>query len=314
MIKGIKRISTVGMSREDWLAERRKSIGGSDAAAVCGLSKWESPYSVWANKRGLTPEKEQTEAMRQGRDLEGYVAERFCEGTGLKVRRENAILINPKYPFAHANVDRMIVGEDAGLECKFTSSLNIKRFKDVEFPEDYYVQCVHYLAVTGCLRWYLAVLVAGRAFYMFELKRDEDEIKSLMDQEAEFWHGYVETGTEPPIEGSEATAETIDAIYLSDAGGDCDLSLYESDLKTYLNLGEKISNLKHEREEIANNIKLYMKDDRYGFSTIASVSWTSSVRERFDVASFKRDHPGVYSRYIKTSPVRTFRISAINSN
>ena len=107
MIKGIKRISTVGMSREDWLAERRKSIGGSDAAAVCGLSKWESPYSVWANKRGLTPEKEQTEAMRQGRDLEGYVAERFCEGTGLKVRRENAILINPKYPFAHANVDRM---------------------------------------------------------------------------------------------------------------------------------------------------------------------------------------------------------------
>ena len=73
---GIKHISTKGMSREEWLKLRKKTIGGSDAAAVVGLSKWASPYSVWADKTGKVPDKEDSEAMRQGRDLEEYVASR----------------------------------------------------------------------------------------------------------------------------------------------------------------------------------------------------------------------------------------------
>ncbi len=59
---------------------------------------------------------EDNEAMRQGRDLEEYVAYRFCEETGKRCRRKNAILKNTDYPFAHANVDRWVVSENAGLE------------------------------------------------------------------------------------------------------------------------------------------------------------------------------------------------------
>ena len=81
-MRGIQKVSTKDMSREDWLVERRKTIGGSDASGIMGLSKWASPYSVWAEKTGRVPEKEDTEAMRQGRDLEEYVALRWCEETG----------------------------------------------------------------------------------------------------------------------------------------------------------------------------------------------------------------------------------------
>ena len=120
-MRGIKKVSTVGMSREDWLEQRRHTIGGSDAAGIIGLSKWSSPVSVWADKTGRLPDKLDTEAMRLGRDLEGYVARRWMEATGKKVRRLNAMLYNELYPFAHADIDREVIGERAGLECKTTS-------------------------------------------------------------------------------------------------------------------------------------------------------------------------------------------------
>ena len=148
-MRGIQRVSTKGMNREEWLMRRRKTIGGSDAAGIVGLSKWASPFSVWADKTGRAAEKEDTEAMRQGRDLEDYVARRWMEETGKRVYRLPAMLYHPKYPFAHADVDRMVMGENAGLECKTTFSLDLKQFNGVEFPVQYYAQCIHYLAVTG---------------------------------------------------------------------------------------------------------------------------------------------------------------------
>lgn len=54
------------------------------------------------------------EAMRQGRDMEDYVARRFSEKTGLKVRRSHQLYRSKEHPFQIADVDRMIVGEDAG--------------------------------------------------------------------------------------------------------------------------------------------------------------------------------------------------------
>ncbi len=102
----LKRIDTRNMQREQWLQIRRKTIGGSDAAAIVGLSHYSTPYSVWANKTGRIPDAEDNEAMRQGRDLEEYVAKRWEEATGKSVRRCNVILYNSQYPFAHADIDR----------------------------------------------------------------------------------------------------------------------------------------------------------------------------------------------------------------
>ena len=116
MLEKCEMISTAGMPRQEWLVLRRTGIGGSDAAAVVGLSAWATPYTVYMDKLGLLPEKEDTESMRQGRDLEEYVAKRFQEQTGKKVRRCNYMILNPRYPFALADIDFRIVSENAGLE------------------------------------------------------------------------------------------------------------------------------------------------------------------------------------------------------
>ena len=80
----IERIKTTHMTRKEWLLERRKSVGGSEVGAILGLNQWASPYSVWANKTGRVPDAVPNEAMRQGTDLEEYVAKRFSEKSGLK--------------------------------------------------------------------------------------------------------------------------------------------------------------------------------------------------------------------------------------
>ena len=89
-----KLISTAGMEREEWLRQRKNGIGGSDAGAVCGLNPYVSPVQVYLDKISDKISDYDNEAMRQGRDLEEYVARRFTEATGKKVRRANMIYGN----------------------------------------------------------------------------------------------------------------------------------------------------------------------------------------------------------------------------
>lgn len=143
-------IHTAGMSREEWLEMRRTGIGGSDAGAVCGLNPYSSPMSVYYDKTAKDVKDDyDNEAMRQGRDLEDYVAGRFMEATGLKVRRSNMMYRSKEHPFMLADVDRLIVGEDAGLECKTASAYSADKWKNGEIPPYYQIQCYHYMAVTG---------------------------------------------------------------------------------------------------------------------------------------------------------------------
>lgn len=106
-----KVVSTLEMPHEEWLRYRKKGIGGSDAGAICGVNKYRSAVSVFLDKTTEQTSEFDNEAMRQGRDLEQYVAERFCEETGKKVRRANAIFSHSELPFMLANVDRLVVGE-----------------------------------------------------------------------------------------------------------------------------------------------------------------------------------------------------------
>ena len=154
--------STKGMDIEEWRNLRRKSLGGSDASVIVGLNNWKSSYTLWADKKGYLPNTEDNEAMRIGSDLEEYVARRFTEATGKKVKRRNYMFLHDKYDFITANVDREIVGEKAGLECKTTNVFAKSDFENGEIPLYYYCQCMHYMAVMGYEKMYLAVLVLGK--------------------------------------------------------------------------------------------------------------------------------------------------------
>lgn len=77
-----KLVSTLNMEHSTWLKYRRKGVGGSDAGSICGLNPYSTAIAVFQDKVQQLPEKEDNESMRQGRDLEEYVARRFMEETG----------------------------------------------------------------------------------------------------------------------------------------------------------------------------------------------------------------------------------------
>jgi putative phage-type endonuclease len=311
MIKSIEKIDKRGWSRERWLQERRKGIGGSEAAAVVGLNPYASPFSVWADKLGKLEEKETTEAMRQGTDLEDYVARRFSEQTGKKIRQSGFMYRNPAYPWALANVDRLIVGEDAGLECKTTSQLNLRKFKGGEFPASYYVQCMHYLAVTGCQRWYLAALIYSTEFKVFTIERDEDEIKALMDAEHDLWK-HVQNRTPPETDGSKATTDALSQIYTGTyEDSPVDLTPVKINLARLAALKAEAKRLEEGIAAEENAVKRYMGDSVYGKTADGwSVSWKNQTRRTFDHKSFLLAHPSTDAEnYYKTSNSRQFRVN-----
>lgn len=298
-------------SREEWLELRKGYIGGSEAGAVVGLDSYKSPYSVWAEKTGRAPGFEGNIITRVGSYLEDLVATLFCEETGKQVRRKNRMMVNDKYPWACADVDRMVVGEEAILECKTTNSFPVmKDLRTGSFPDRWYCQMMHYLAVTGKKKAYLAVLVASRDFYWFELERDEAEVEALMTSEQDFWW-CVDTDTPPDTDGSEATTEALATIYADEVSGSM-ASLFgrESLLAERSQLKSQQKALDERVKEIENRIKADMGEAEKAACGRFSVSWKSQSRRSFQEREFQKDHPDIDLRpYFKTSTSRVFKVT-----
>ena len=297
-------------NKEEWLALRQNFIGGSDAGAVIGMNQYKSAYALWAEKTGKIPGFEGNLTTEVGAYLEDFVAGLFERETGKKVRRKNRMMVNEEYPFACADVDRVVVGENAIVEIKTTNSFPaMRKFKNGEYPESWYCQMTHYLAVGGYDKAYLAVLIECRDFQIFELNRDEAEIKALMAAEAEFW-AHVGNNTPPPVDGSPATSEALSAVYPDSTGDSVSLMAYEAELQQYMALSKQIKELETLKDEVANRVKLFMGDSGKGESAGYKVSWTSSSRSSFDQKKFAADHKDMdLSAYQKTSSYRTFKVS-----
>lgn len=312
-------------NREEWKALRHQYIGGSDAASVVGLNPYKSAFSLWAEKTGRIAPFEGNLATDVGTFLEEFIAKKFEEISGKKVRRENHSILNDKYPFAIANVDRVVVGEDAGLECKSTSELNLKKFKHGSFPANYYCQSVHYLAVTEKKCWYIAVLVGNKNFFIYQLTRnpndvkpewceeslyiDDDEIKALMDAERNLWL-YVKEDKEPPVDGFDSTSKTLFEMYPNSDDSIVDLFAFENDLDILDDIKAQIKALETIKTEKENLIKDFMKEAGRGKCEGYSVSWTSSERKTFDAKRFASENPQInLENYYNISANRTLRVN-----
>jgi putative phage-type endonuclease len=296
-------------THEEWKALRHKYIGGSDAAAVVGMNAWVSPYALWAEKTGRLPGFEGNLATEVGTYLEEFVAQKFAQETGKKVRKCNQSWFNDQYPWAIANIDREIVGEDAGLEIKTTSEMNTQKFKGGEYPANYYVQCMHYLAVTGKKRWYLAVLIGNREFKWFTIERDEDEINALMDAEKKFKQ-LVDSNTPPQADGASSTSDTLFTLYPDSIDEAIGIGSFERELDNYFRLKEQKKNIDMVIDGIENRIKAHLGECARGEGEKYKVSWKTQYRSTFDSKKFVADHPEMdVSAYYKRSNSRPFKVT-----
>lgn len=305
-----KVVDVTKITRDEWARVFRKTgCGGSDAATIAGLNPFSSRYALWCDKVGITPPKEDNEIMRQGRDLEDYVARRWCEATGKRVRRNNFMWRSVESPWMIADVDREVVGENAGLECKTTSVYNKADLDAGEIPINYLVQCYHYMYTMGWERCYLAILVLSKGFYHFVIERDEAEIAALVEMERDFW-GYVERRQPPETDGSDATAAAISKRYPAGSVVDDDADFSERASNAIVALAaidEQIKVLNAEKKAAQAIIQEEMGECSRGNAGGYHITWKAQSRTTLDSKAIKAEMPEVWERYARTSETRVFK-------
>ena len=278
-------ISTLNLSKEDWLRYRKCGITGTDAGAILGLNPYRSAFQVYHDKISDTIENIDNEAMRQGRDLEDYVAQRFTEATGLKVRRANAIYQSEEHPLLLADFDRLIVGQKAGLECKTVSPFSADKWADGKIPAHYMAQVNHYLAVSGFDCWYIAALIFGKELVIHKITTDKEVLNNLIAREEHFWKYNVMPEIPPVPTGSEGDTQQINQLYSADdRNKTADLNPIRGLLDKRQELSDQIEQLEQEKTAIEQQVKLQMQDAAYGTAPGYKVSWLSSESKRVDKA------------------------------
>ena len=303
-------VSTIDLPKTDWLKYRKKGITGTDAGAICGLNPYSSAFQIYQDKITDEIEEFDNESMRQGRDLEEYVARRFSEETGLKVRRANAIFQNEENPFMLADFDRLIVGQKAGLECKTVSPYSSDKWNDGNIPLHYQMQVQHYLAVSGFDCWYIAAVIFGREFLIRKIERDEELINYLIDIERGFWYNNVLAGIMPEPDGSDNCSEMIAKMYFKgQENKTIKLSGYKEILDRRADLDKLIKKMEKEKKEIDQKIKMEMQDATVALEAGYKISWSNFEQNKLDTKKLKEEKPDIYKEYCKSSTNRRFTVS-----
>ena len=310
-----KLILTVEQSeadRKQWEEVRNTGIGGSDVAVIMGLNQWKSAYALYMEKSGQVEPDDlsENEYVYWGTVLEAAVANRFAELTGKKVRKCGT-LQDDDYPYMLANVDRLIVGEEAGLECKTASTYKKDEWEGDNVPDAYYCQCQWYMMVTGFDTWYIACLIGGNHFEYKAIPRNETFIQEMRTAVIEFWEN-MQKGIAPEIDGSENTTEALRKQF-----GDVDNkntvmlpSTCNALITRYDELKATKKVLELQIEEVSNSLKAMLGENQVGLFNDRQVVWkTAAGRTTIDSRALKKDMPEVYAKYAKVGkPSRRFDV------
>lgn len=296
------------ISYEEWVEIRKSYIGGSDAGAICGVNPWASPASVWLSKQEDAEPIPDNERMRIGRDLEDYVAQRFSEATGLKIRRNNRMMISKEFPFMMANIDREIVGEKSVLECKTTGSYSKDQWEDGNIPDHYYCQVQHYLSVMNYDKGYIAVLIGNESFKWYEIPRDNDYINFMIKKEKEFYEKNMLGGAFPEPDGTEAYSTALKNIYCNSNSSEISLDSLSDIVQDYITIQSQIKALKTEQEQLKQLVQIEMKENEVASIGKHKAVWKEVVSTRFDKNKFEEDYPDLAKNYYYETSSRRFSI------
>lgn len=202
-------------SMEEWLVNR-KGIGGSDASAILGLNPYKTNQELWMEKKGqMSPvDISDKSYVKYGNDAEPLLRALFAlDYPEYKVEYyDNNMIINKKYPWAHASLDGELVDLDGRrgiLEIKTTNILQSMQWEkwDNRIPDNYYIQVLHYLLVTeydfAVLKAQLKRVRDGEVRLTtkhYHIEREEVllDIKMLKEEEEAFWHS-LQSGQKPGL-------------------------------------------------------------------------------------------------------------------
>jgi putative phage-type endonuclease len=293
-----------------WLRERSKGIGGSDAAAVCGMSPWATPLDVYFSKvavlEGQEPVDSETTDMRRGSLLEPVVLQMYTDATGTVVRKPEEPCVSAVYPFVRANLDGITLDGLIGIEAKTDRAR--KGWGDPwtgEIPLVYLFQIQHNMVASGLDVFHLPVLFGSFEFAVYEVHAHDEFQKLMLEEEERFWQMVEKRIPPEPTTAADISKRWPISVPIARAATERDLTVAGqlAGLKNHLDFLEGV------KVKLETHLKKAMEDaEVMDYAGEIICTWkTAKGAARFDAKAFKADHPELYEKYVKQSePSRRF--------
>ena len=319
-------VKTSNLSRQDWLALRQSGIGGSDIAAIIGVSPYATAYDIYQSK--TQPVNEDTnEFAYWGTVLEDTVAREFSKRSGLKIQNVNFLMRHPEHRWAIANIDRAIINRDVSGNVRFKDGklttdqiVEIKTASEYvgknwgleesdEVPDQYQCQAQWYMGVTDTQVCHMAVLIGGNKYRQYKIERHQDFIDYLFEAAESFWTNNVLAGVEPD-------ATTLQNAKDKYPRHNPDTTLDVEPDSEAAKVFEHYESLKAQEKEVKAALELAQTDlicqiqdnETLAIDGEVVATYKVQVSNRFDSSRLKKDMPELAEKYIKQSESRVMRV------
>lgn len=292
-----------------WHAARRTGIGGSDAAAILGLSKWRTPLDVYLEKRGEAPPAPENDAMRWGHYLEPAVRQAYADETGREVRVPTQMLRHPQHKWMIGNIDG-VTDDQRLFEAKTARSPEGWGEPGTDhIPQPYLLQTQHYMAVTGLPVADVAVLIGGADFRIYEVPADRELQDMLIEAEHEFWQRVLRRDPPKPV-----TVEDVVTLYgrasrAEQVTASAEVEQAVDRLREIKSQRALLDDEESRWKTIVLNA-LGVRDTLVDPAGRVLCTWKASApAKRFDAKAFEAANPALYAQFLKAGdPVRRFLI------
>ena len=210
-----------------------------------------------------------------------------------------------------ANFDRLIVGEDCGLECKTANAFKKEEWEGDNVPDAYYCQCQWYCHLSGLSGWWIACLIGGQHFEYKYIPRNDAFIQDMLEKVTDFWKNHVLAKVPPEVDGSESSTEALKKAYPSSNGMEIALPSQANELFLRLDeLDKTLAIIKEQQEQAKNQLKLMLGDNEIGVIGDRKVTWkTQKARATIDSKKLQKEYAEAYQACVKYGePSRVMRI------
>lgn len=332
---------TKGMSEGKWLECRAHgplgeipyTVGGSDIAAIFGVSPWTTPLELWNIKKGLYKPQKKSNAnqLMMGHLLEPIAAYWYEQKSGNKVIDDTNLYQHALHPYALANIDRRYIRKSDGaegiLECKSCTYYKAGDWAEDAIPLHYELQLRFYMAVLDIDHGTFSTVWGNNPdsdMAMPALDRDKAK-EDIIFEKLEEWIWSLENDKPPTMQdvAPKLALEALARIYGESKKGLPDVefpAIYENSLRKIAELQSKVSECRKTEKALESEIDAHsvqiaelMKEHEHGVLNTTNdrllIDFVTKKRRTADSKTLKEKYPEVYNDVLNVSESRKVKVS-----